>query len=472
MSISRTRAAFALALAVAASSFAQSDGATHVSIQELLEAADANSSSIHRVRLSVRESQDGVESARAERRPEIRASADVSYLTNPMDPISLRSGELGTYQIPGFSIELPPEDYELFPGMEPTLIRLGVELEQPLFTWGKICTGVALAEQVVQLRGHELAQTKVEVHGEVRTRYHAIAQLTRMIGTVGEQVELAEELVRHARAAASSGIAVRTDLISAEIGLQEAQIGLRQLRYERDLQLVHLRSLTGRDELGVEQIVAEIPEQWEQQPLFPTEILTRRAREASAALDALEVAQTVAQLNAEIARLTASARPDLGLVLQLSFEGPRVPLLEPDWYGQNELGLVASLGVQTTVFDGGRSASSASVAQRGAERAILDAEIARRELERQVAETALAVEFNRARIAYLDQVASNRARERDVERAKWEAGAVDRGAVVRADLALLSVRLERQTEALELAQNIVLLESAVGSPLFAPDRRE
>lgn len=442
------------------------DVAAPLTLAALLSDARAHSPELRRVDLLVAESESVLDAARAERMPSVTASVDYSYLTNPMDAVVLRAGELGAYTIPGVTINLPPEDLELLPAMEPTIFRLRLSVQQPLFTWGKIDTGIRLAEQLTQVRGHEQQQRIREMEAQVRARFYVTAQLNRMMETVAEQVSRAEELVRIARVGLSSGVAVRTDVLRAEVGLREATIGRRQLAYERDLQLITLATATGRDDLAADAFTAHPPEAWSSVPIPPVAPLAERAKENSPGLSALSAALRAAELQAELNRLGASGRPDLGLVLQFSMEGSRLPLLQRDWFGQDESGIVAGIGLESTLYDGGRRAATADRSEVGAAQAAADYQSAARMLERTVAETVLAIEYNRARMRYLDVVAATRTRELEVARATWEAGAADRQAVIQAELALYAAYLERQTEELELINNVIVLESVVGEPIF------
>lgn len=441
-----------------------------IELEVLLSAAASSSAELREVELRKAESRLLVDAARAERLPTVGSLVDISYLTNPMNPIELRAGELGTYEIPGVTVELPPEDLELFPGMEPTLFRLQLSVEQPLYTWGKIDTGIALAESLVGIRELEYQQSVEEVSADVRTRFFAVAQLNRMIDTVSEQVKLAGQLVEVARTALETGVAVRSDVLRARVGLQEAIIGRRQLAYERDRQLVALAAATGLDELldesAAARFTAEPSAAWELDPLPSVASLQERAHQESPGLAALSSAHAAAGLQEQLDQITASARPDIGLALNFSLEGSRVPLLQRDWFGQDESGLVASLGVQATLYDGGRRRVTAQQSGLAADQAALYYDVALQEIDRTIAETLLSIEYIRARLRYLDVVAEKDADDLRIARATWEAGIGDRATVLKAELTQLATQLERQSRELDIIKDVLLLEALIGGPVF------
>lgn len=469
-SLRRVRAVVVAAVLVAIGASPKAAGAEPIDLQQLLTAARSASADLRAVELSRAETRLLVEAARAERLPTVDAVADFSYLTNPMEPIELRAGELGTYDVPGLTVELPPEDTELFPGMEPTVFRLQLSVEQPLYTWGKIDTGIALAESLVGIRDLEFQQSVEDVSADVRTRFFAVAQLNRMIDTVSTQVTLAEELVQVAQTGLEAGVAVRSDVLVAEVGLREAMIGRRQLLYERDRQLIALAAATGLDELreasAAARFTAEPSAAWELDALPSVAELQRRAHETSAGLAALASARAAAGLQERLDQITATARPDIGVALNFSLEGSRVPLLQRDWFGQDEPGLIASLGVQATVYDGGRRGVIARQSGLAVDEASLDYDQALAQVDRAIAETVLSIDYVRARLRYLKVVAEKDADDLRIARATWEAGIADRGTVIRAQVTLLATELERQRRQLDLIKDVLLLEAVIGGPLF------
>ena len=431
----------------------------------LVQSALANSERVRLVVLDAQQGQVEVDQARARLRPHITGSLDFTYFTNPLDPVIVRTGEFGTYNIGGVATQVPPQDVRVYEGMEPTLFRLSGVLEQPVFTWGKLDLGVELAEQARALRESRVAGTELDVTLELRGAAAAVRHLAVMAEVAAAQTDLSAELVRLVRAAFESGAVVRTDVLEAEVGTKQAALAETEIANQLQAQLVTVRRITGIPGLGAGDLCAPRFEAASGTvrglALRPADELVYRALEINPGLAALRQARVVAASRRELAAASQRLRPDFGLQLELSLTGPRIPL-EPDWYGKDEFNLTVSIGLQSTLYDGG-------LGRGDTEGAVLDEAAAAEQLADAsgaladgVRQAALAAELALARISYHAANAELLEARLAVRRREFDAGVGSRDGVIRAELALLANRLEMERELLALEGNVVALEVLTG----------
>lgn len=462
----RHRAAIALVIfLLGAAAWPQAaDPRTPITDEVLLRMAYANSGDVRLARLAVHQSSVTVAQAKARRGPQVSGSVDFSYLTNPLDPIILRTGELGTYDVGGIATPIPPGDVRLYEGMEPTLFRLNVVVDQPVYTWGKLDLGVDLAEAVSELRRADVRKTRQEVETTVRSTAAAIRRLNAMAELAQRQVDLARDLADLMRSALESGSVVRIDVLKADVGARQAELARTELLNELATQLVSLRQATGITDLQAPDLgpPGEIDLNRE---FRPKDDLVRDATENNPDLASIRQAQRVATAQRFLADANEAMRPDLGLRLEFSFQGPRIPL-ETDWYGKDEFNLTASIGLQSTLYDGGLSRGDTSLATIDQDIAVLQLTVATDRLDATIQQRLLEAHRSQARISYLAANAELLAERLAVRHREFDAGVGSRDAVVQAELDAIANELESQQEQLSLAVNIAVLGTLVGGPLF------
>ena len=127
------------------------DGRAVVLTREaLVKSAMENNPELLQLGVEKEQTRIDLKSAKARRFPDIGAEIRLSHLANPMEPISVTAGEYGSYEIPGEGeVLIPPEDLEVFEGMEPMLYEFILTLEQPIFTWGKIRNSIELYKKAL-----------------------------------------------------------------------------------------------------------------------------------------------------------------------------------------------------------------------------------------------------------------------------------------------------------------------------------
>ncbi|MFW6289178.1 MAG: TolC family protein, partial [Spirochaetota bacterium] len=276
-----------------------------LSLEAAVDRAREASQSLERSRLEIDVARAELAQARASLLPQIAANLGLAHIGNPSQAVTIPAGAFGVVPGPsaGQFIPIPDDEVEVFPEKENLGISASVEIDQPIFTSGKLRSGVDAALVAVETS----ALTRADVLSE-QSRY-ASARL---------------ELVR-ARQALATGEANLVWLIGAEPG-----------------------------ELEALDLPGEPPDEAE---------LVERARAGHPRLDELRMTASRAAIGVEAAAAASLMRPDVGLRVKAEVVGQTFPFVEDEWKESWDANLTISVGTSATVFDGGSSRARRETAE-------------------------------------------------------------------------------------------------------------
>jgi outer membrane protein TolC len=433
-------------------------------LEELLNSLEINNRQVARLRAEGEKSRINLRAAKARRLPDVDFSASLSYLANPMDPITVTAGEFGTAEIPGQGeVLLPPEDMTLFEGMESTYYSFDLTVSQPIFTWGKIPNSIELYRQAGAASELQVRTALAELSGELAGYLYSLHFMNKLEEILDSQNEIAGRIVQIARESYNNGFIVKADLLDAEIKAKEVEIESRRLETEKGQIITRIRSLTGITGLTLRDLdFSFVDERLPEKELPSPESLIGKAQSGNPGLKLLEKLKQIDLLKLEIARGTGYLKPDLGLQLDLGYTGPRFPLMETDWLRKNDYGLTISLGVTTTVYDGGKLASEIALSRQDAEITENKYRESVAEISRNIRSLLLSMDLSRTNMEY--QLLQKEAAEAQVEleKKKYQAGAGSETDYLSHQLEALGHQAVYVTEKLGFYKNYVILGVLTG----------
>jgi len=412
-----------------------------------------------------------VKDAQAAFWPTVELQASASYMENPpLGPIVMSSDDLlSSFDWPvGFQPQ-PTGDYiTLYEGMESTLYDFGITLQQPLFTWGKLPAAVKLYQQVASARQLQLESRKDELLTELDTRITALHYLSNILGLLAEQSKQVDRLLEIVTQAADNGLLLAQDV--AEAKAQTFQVKLASLDVESELQrqLLAVRKLTGidtletsdlqhtPDELSFSSFLARDPQELEQLAISPQK----------SSLRALEALEQVSRLAEDLARSSLYGKPDIALNVALGYSGSRFPLVETDWYRQDDYAFTVSIGLRTTLWDGGKKLNAVRRAASSTLSAELDSQQLRLMLTQTAREELLKLRMAWSSIEYQDLLVQTLQERVNQERLLVEVGYGDEQSLIQAQIAATNARIDREKQKLELATAHFALQFLTQAPAF------
>ena len=387
-----------------------------------LEEAALSRNPAHRsTKTEVERSREQLRGARAQRLPTLDASVAMAYLFNPIEPVRVTADQVS--DLVGTPGGGDSETITVFDGQEDTQYQFQATLDQPIYTWGKINTGIELAELGVTTASLSVEQSALQQRTQVLSLYYSLHYLSKLREELRLQEDASQQLVEISRESFESGVIVRAELLQARVQAREASLAVTEVESQIERNLAQLAAATDLEISRIDDLdFRDVQDLSRTADIEPVEELVDRAMSDSTELALLQSQVDAAQLQQGLAEAGGLFKPDIGLNVRLEFAGPRFPFIERDWYRQDQANNTVSIGIQTTVFDGGRSASEIAGEEVDVGAARLDLAKGRAEIRRSIRETRSRVMLDRARIEQALLQEENAQLQLDLRKREWDNG--------------------------------------------------
>ena len=355
--------------------------------------------------------------------PRVDFDSSFTYISNPLEPVKLKAGELGSYNSAGGEIMLPPEDYVIWDGMEDMMYSFKLTLEQPLWTWGKIPAAVSVYQSSAAASRQMAEKRADEIVTELYIRLYVLKYADKILGVLEEQRELAERMVEIAEESRINGFLLDADVIEAKVEAGRVGIGITEIEKTVRQSLARIERFTCLEDLDSGHLdTAGLPEGFDSFPLpSETELLTG-AETGNDSLKLLLIKKEAGRCKQLLAESDDYLKPDIGLRLEMSYGGPRLPLLETDWFGKDRFNLTASIGLSSRLFDGGELASKILYEQQDLERTARQYQDAVHQVREYVTDSILDMRMNMQNYDYYQLKASSCGEKVKLEQMKLDNG--------------------------------------------------
>lgn len=422
--------------------------------EALLEAAQQNNTTLHKAQQEFQRSLLDVKDAKGKRWPTIDFTLSGTYMLNPpIGPIVLDPDEvLGTIEWPpGFSPVGGGDYVTLYDGMEETLYQAEMTLTQPIFTWGKISKAISLTQQVSNLRSLQLSDQRSRIESELAIHLDALYHLGQIGALLEAESSIVERLEEIAKEAYTSGLILELDVLKASVGRSELEVAQEQIAHQQRLLLLNLRTLCGISDLELTSIDHRATtERYHALLALDNQELTKAATSSERpTIAALSLSESLARTAVDLEKASLNWKPDLALVVSVGYGGPRLPLFETDWYRQNDYTLNFTLGLQTTVFDGGEQIRAVKRRLSEQESATSDAIAARELIIQTLLESLSALKLAVANNNYFEQKIAFLAENIEIEEVKVAAGYGEEGDYLQVKLEYLNTQIAAEQNLLE-----------------------
>ncbi|MCQ2983029.1 MAG: TolC family protein, partial [Treponemataceae bacterium] len=328
-------------------------------LEDLRSALTVNNPDIRSAQQEYQRALLDVKDAKASKGPSIDLQFSGTVMAKPLiEPIYINTDAIiDAIQWPaGTRPQTNGQYVKVFDGVEQTMYQLQATLTQPLFTWGKLDAAQNLYEAVAEIRKTSVGNTTRQLETELETRLVSLGYLFAMQDILTEEQGYAEQLVHYSEDGERSGMLLHQDVVDARIQAKQLDIAVQTLEEQIENQLLELRRTTGIADLSrstlllpssehcVAEVLAADRAVWGEQALSPESdsmMMVHRLKEVS-------------DLAAGIAENSLYWKPDMALQVSAGYGGSRIPLLEPNWLRKDDYTLNISVGMKTTVWDGGK----------------------------------------------------------------------------------------------------------------------
>ncbi len=411
-----------------------------LTLAEALERARTNSPRLGELEAQRRAAEAGLAGARAERMPRVDISA--GYTRNSDVP------EL-TLSVPGL------ETRTLFPNI-PDNWRVHAGVSLPLWTSGRIESGITAADRQLQAAGLDLTTAESELALETRGAYWSLVTARESARVLAEAMRSFEAHLKSAQDRFDFGVAARNEVLAVQVELDRAELARLSAENAAEVSNANLVRLTG------------LPPETRIEPTEPlstppgaqeeTEALVAAALDARPELAALQQRIAAARATADIQRATASPQAGFSFGYDYARPNQRILPLRDEFEGTWSAGVIVSL----SAFDGGRTAAAVAQAEARADALEQQLESIRQGLRLEVTTRLLDLRNARASLAVTERSLESARENLRVASDRYREGVIPSSELLDAEIALLRAGLD-QTEAVTRIQiALARLERAVG----------
>ncbi len=373
---------------------ASDDGMAPWSASELASLVELRNPTLAAARAGLRASEADLALARSARLPRLDASVSGTLIGNPVGPVSIGAGTLGEYA----GTPLPAEDLRVYDGQEPSWYVFKLIGDQPLVTWGKIPAAVDMARAGVGAAVLLYEKARREARLELGGTLDALAVVVELSFVLDAQTAIADRLVFIGERSADAGFITGAEVLEARIAAKELDAARAELANRREGLLQRIRSLCELPGLSLEDL--ELPAPAARAPRFDPAVVIEMARIGALDLGLVAALESARGAARDLAAAKKPWLPDLGLRVELSYQGARFPFLETDWFRQDDWSLNLSLGTSSRIFDGGEAKAKLAKADAELAEATARAEEARLGVDGFIRTASLELELARVRLEY------------------------------------------------------------------------
>lgn len=331
--------------------------------EELLEKLHQNNADIIKAESDYMQACLDLKDAKGGLGPTIDMQISGTYMVNPpIGEVSVGAEELvSLLSVNGYTIPftMPVQDNNsvvLYEGMEHTLYQFQLNLTQPVFTWGKLTNAIKLYEEVAGIRLNQKNDLIRKKEIELLTRETALHFILQIEKILDEESNYTKRLVEISQAYEKNGLLLKQDVLNARMQAQEVDVAKKKVQREKEIQIIEIQKLLS-EEIDLSEI-SFIPDE---KKLSRFLSLTRSNVEEAAIdqensqMKILSALVETATLAKKIADASVYWKPDIALQSSIGYTGQRFPWIQEDWNDYGKYSLNFSLGIRTTVWDGGKA---------------------------------------------------------------------------------------------------------------------
>ncbi len=349
------------------SSFSRLNRLQAYDLESLLYATTQNHPELLKLQEEYRRSILDVKDAWWSLGPTVDLQASGTYMVNPpVGALYINSDDIiNAIQWNGSRPRNSGQRIKIYDGMEPTLYNFQLDITQPLFTWGKIANSIKLYTQVSQIKLTQITQQQAQLETELKTRLLSLYYMNRILQILEEEESYAERMVEVSEIAESTGMLLHQEVVDAKIQAKELEITKQDLLEKINDQLLELERITGISELSYDDInydfVASLEEDFNSLlEADPAELESQALSGNQSSMKMLTQLQEVSKTAEKISRGYENWKPDLALQMSSGFSGSRFPFLESNWKRKDDYSINISIGLKTTLWDGGKKVRDVS----------------------------------------------------------------------------------------------------------------
>ena len=330
-------------------------------LETLLSATEMNHPELLKLEEEYYRSKLDIKDAWAGLQPVIDLQASGTYMAKPpVEAIYVNTDQIyGAMQLNQMMPVPPNKEIKVYDGMEKTLYKLEFTLTQPVFTWGKIANSIKLYNQISSIKQTQISQQTEQLKTELETRLLSLYYLNNILQLLDEEKIFSDRMVQVSENAEKVGMLLHQDVVDAKLQAKELEIAKQDLLEQMKDQLLELNRITGLENLTLEEIDFSFVPELEARfgtlllkDISELETLVISGNQSS--IKILTQMESVSKTAEKISRGSENWKPDFAFQMSGSVSDSRFPFVQEDWEDKKDYSLNISIGLKTTLWDGGK----------------------------------------------------------------------------------------------------------------------
>ena len=397
--------------------------------------------------------------------PTVDLQASGTYMVNPpLGAMYVNSDDIiNAIQWNGTKPRNSGQRIKIYDGMENTLYNLQLDVTQPIFTWGKITNAIKLYNQVSQIKLNQITQQQDQLETELKTRLLSLYYMNRILTVLNEEETYANRMVEVSENAEKSGMVIHQDVVDAKIQAKELEIAKQDLIENINDQLLELERITGITELKFEEIdYSFVPALEEDFNVLltedPDELENQILSGNQTSMKMLTQLEEVSRTAEKISRGYENWKPDFALQMSGGYSGSRFPLFEPNWRRKDDYSINISIGLKTTIWDGGKKIRDISRKMSEVETASINKNDARSTISKTFNSEWNAAQACTMKIEYQDLKIESAEAKIDQKQLMYESGYGSESDVLSVKIERCNAQIEKEKQTLARARACLTIE--------------
>ena len=366
--------------------------------------------------------------------------------------------------IPAFPPALPSPPFPLELGMEKTHYTFSLALTQPIWTWGKLRNGVAMTEKLVEIRHAQRFALQKSLLAELQSRLYAQHYLLAMEELLDEQLLHSQALVSLVQESFANAMVLEEDVLLAKVAERQIALAKVEVAQQRQRQRSAIGRLCNLSLSDSDTLVWE-PDDERLRSMLSYDLKQLQAMATAKNQEQVRIATLMgelASLSSSIAKGSLYWKPDMAMLVSLEYGGSKFPVFEDGWKDKDDYTFNVSVGMKTTIWDGGKKFHEVSRQAIKESQAQLDMGQVYQAIGGQVEEAYLTLHLAAENVAYLNLKQESLQAEVAQQQILYDSGYGTEVDLLKAKLGALSVAFELEQQWLTYTSSFVLIHTLCG----------
>lgn len=280
---------------------------------------------------------------------------------------------------------------------KPFMYMAQLNLTQPIFTWGKVTNAVKLYEKLLEIRKIEredkAESLSVELEGYLGGIYYAESILEKL----RLASEDAKELISIAESGYENGVMLLSDLNEARLSSSDLDMATTEVEAQLAELRENVRKTVGSGIADDEyEFTPDEERYYAVSEMDRDELRLRAVSNSNSNILMASMAVEAAELGKDIASGSMYGKPDIALQVGLGYTG----FLGNNWDSSGDYSLNLTLGLKTTLWDGGKILNDVKRAESQISTSSLTLENAKSQLSAALEDSFRTMDLAKSRISY------------------------------------------------------------------------